>query len=141
MRSNYFAKSLLSFGIFLSFSFTTVGSKEQVKSLPLSSSEINVAAPVVDGMWKESSTIGSGSFPPMNFVVSTANRCSDIAETEWQVTPSATITYDSGMDCLTENHTAARILFSSSGTYTISARVKNKAGLWSNWGQTTVTKL
>ncbi|WP_158656052.1 hypothetical protein [Sphingobacterium sp. HMA12] len=78
---------------------------------------------------------------PMNFVALYPIRCTDAIDAEWQVSPSATVTYDSGLDCLLENHTGVRIQFSNSGTYIVSARIKNKDGVWTNWAYTTITKM
>lgn len=99
------------------------------------------ASIVLDGVWKESSNIGPGPQSPMNFVALYNNRCSDAIDAEWTVTPSsAIINYNSGITCPMENRTGVSIQFLSSGTYTISARVKNKCGSWTNWSSTTLVK-
>lgn len=99
-----------------------------------------VALPtILDGIWKEASVTSISA--PMNFVALYPNRCDDAVDAEWNVSPSAPVTYDSGMECFPGNNTAVRIQFISGGTYTISARVKNKNGVWTNWAYTTVTRL
>jgi len=147
MKKNQIFKSLLCLGAILSFGFTKAdlnSNAERYLNAPSSKSKmfIKAALPaVLNGIWSESATIGSGPMPAMNFVALYPNRCTDALDTEWQVSPSATITYDSGLDCLLENHTGVRIQFSNSGTYTVSARVKNKDGVWTNWAYTTITKM
>lgn len=147
MKKTQIFRSLLCVGVILSFGFTKTDLKVDAKSHPQTVSRkatvLNAAAlpTVLNGIWSESATIGSGSMSPMNFVDLYPNRCTDAIDTEWQVSPSATITYDSGLDCLVENRTGVRIQFSNSGTYTVSARVKNKDGAWTNWAYTTITKM
>ncbi|QIH32087.1 hypothetical protein [Sphingobacterium sp. DR205] len=147
MRKHQIFKSMLCLGTIICFGFTRADLNSNAKrDLPTLSSKaktvVMAALPtVLNGIWSESATIGSGSMPPMNFVALYPNRCTDAIDAEWQVSPSATITYDSGLDCLLENHTGVRIQFSNSGTYTVSARVKNKDGVWTNWAYTTITKM
>ncbi|WP_293913497.1 S8 family serine peptidase [Sphingobacterium sp. UBA5789] len=96
---------------------------------------------VLDEIWKESSTIGPGSFPFMNFVALFPRRCTDAIDGEWIVSPAnAIINYEGQISCPISNNTGVTIQFFGSGTYTISARVKNKCGVWTNWKSTTVYK-
>lgn|GEM_PF-1089901 len=165
MKKLHFMKSLLALAVVLSLAFMpsnakSVSGKSPAENAKRMNSQQNFldiiqahsnfswtannlagASIILDGIWKEASVISSGSMPPMNFIALYTNRCTDAIDTQWTVSPTATISYDSGADCINGNKTAARIQFSNSGTYTISARVKNKDGLWTNWASTTITKL
>lgn len=147
MKKTQIFRSSLCAGVLLSFGFTkadlNTNADRYLPVPPLKANTVVMAAlpTVLNGIWSESAIIGSGSMSPMNFVALYPNRCTDAIDAEWQVSPSATITYDSGLDCLVENRTAVRIQFSNSGTYTVSSRVKNKDGAWTNWAYTTITKM